>query len=331
MRRREFIAALGGVAVAWPRGTQAQQAERIRRVGVLMMVAPSDLEGQARLNAFEQAIQERGWVNGRNVRIDHRWTTGDADQRRMRAKELIELQPDVILAHATPAVAALLRETRSIPIVFVSVVDPVGQGFIESLSRPKKNLTGFINLESSLGNKWLELLKEVAPNVVRAMMIFNPHTAAGAGQYFFRPFEAAAASFGVEPIAARVQNADDMERAAVSLNSKPGGGLIVIPDVFTTSNREQLVSLATRHGIPAVYPFRFFAASGGLLSYGTDIVDQFRLAALYIDRILRGAQAVDLPIQAPSKYELVINLRTAKALGIQVPPTLLARADEVLE
>jgi len=296
MRRRDFIA-FGGAAIAWPR---AAQASEMRRIAVLTTFGDSDALAQGWDAAFRKGLDESGWHDGRNVKIDYRWAAGDADRLRAFAKELVALQPDVIFAVTTPTVAALLRETRALPIVFAQVSDPVGLGFVASLARPGGNVTGFtnINIESSIGGKWLELLKEIAPAVRRVAMIYNPPTASFAG-YYLRPFEAAGPASGVQASAAAV--------------------------------RDQIVSLAARYRLPAVYPFRWFAEIGGLLSYGIDSDDMFRRAASYVDRILKGAKPADLPVQAPTKYELVVNLKTAKALGLSNPESLLSRADDVIE
>ena len=331
IRRRDFITLLGGAAAAWPLAARGQQAERIRRIGVLVGFAASDVEAQARVTAFRQKLQELGWTEGSNVRIHERWAAGDAERMRSYAAELVGLEPDVIVGVAVSAVIALRRATRSIAIVFTQVSDPIGSGLIESVALPGGNVTGFTNFESTMGSKWLELLKEIAPSVKRAAFIFNPKTAAGQGSFYLRPFEAAALALEVESVAAPVDDAAEIEKAIAVLGREPGGGLVVMPDAFTLVHRESLVDLATRHRLPAVYPFRFFATRGGLVSYGINPTEQFPRAATYVDRILKGAKPNDLPVQAPTKFELVINLKTAKALGLDVPPMLLARADEVIE
>ena len=330
MRRREFITLLGGAA-AWPLAARAQQPERMRRIGVLMGYAESDREGQAFVAAFREELQKLGWTEGRNIRIDTRWATpDDAESRQRFAKELVALQPDLILSHSTPTTAALLQQTRTIPIVFAIVSDPVGSGFVASFPRPGGNVTGFTNMEPTMAGKWLELLKEIAPRVARVAFLFNPATAPYA-EYYLNPFKAAAASFAVEAIAAPVHDTSELETVVAAQAREPNGGLIVMPDTFTTAHRAEITSLAARYRLPAVYPFRFFAELGGLLSYGNDLVDNFRRAATYADRILKGAKPSELPVQAPVKFELVINLKTAKALGLTVPPASLARADEVIE
>jgi putative ABC transport system substrate-binding protein len=331
MRRRDFIAGIAGSA-AWPLAASAQQpAERIRRIGVLMAIAESDREGQARVAAFREGLRKLGWVEGRNIRIDTRWATPrDAEARQRFAKELVALQPDVILSQATPTTAALLQQTRTIPIVFVGVSDPIGSGFVASFPRPGGNVTGFITMEPTMAGKWLELLKEIAPRVVRAALLFNPATAPYA-EYYLTPFKAAARSFAVEAIAAPVRDTAALETAIAAQARAPNSGLIVMPDTFLNFHRVEITSLVARYRLPAVYPFRFFPELGGLLSYGTDLVDDYRRAGAYADRILKGAKPSELPVQAPVKFELVINMKTAKALGLDVPVQLQQRADEVIE
>jgi putative tryptophan/tyrosine transport system substrate-binding protein len=329
VRRREFITLLGGAA-AWPLEARAQQkGERMRRIGVLMDFPANDPEAQARIAAFLRALQERNWMDGRNVRIDHRSSAGDADRMRRSAAELITLVPDVIVASGSTAVAALQDATRSVPIVFVTVVDPVGAGFVSALARPGSNATGFMLIEYGSSAKWLELLKEVAPRVTRAAVLRDPTLASGSGQ--LGAIQAVAPSFGVELSPVGLRDADDIERAVEEFARRPDGGLIVTASNLAVVHLNLIVTLAARYKLPAVYPFRFFAAARGLISYGPDLVDQYRHAAGYVDRILKGEKPGDLPVQAPTKYELVINLETAKALGLTVPPNLLARADEVIE
>jgi len=331
MRRRDFIT-LGGAAIAWPLAARAQQASGMRRIGVLTTFGDNDALAQGWDGAFRKGLDELGWHDGRNVKIDHRWAAGDADRLRAFAKELVVLQPDVIFAVTTPTVAALLRETRALPIVFAQVSDPVGLGFVASLARPGGNVTGFtnINIESSIGGKWLELVKEIAPAVRRVAMIYNPPASPFAG-YYLRPFDAAGSAYGIQASAAAVHSDADIENAIDALAGEPGGGFVVLPDTFTGMHRDQIVSLAVRYRLPAVYPFRWFAEIGGLLSYGIDSDDMFRRAASYVDRILKGAKPADLPVQAPTKYELVVNLKTAKALGLTISESLLLRADDVIE
>ena len=323
MRRRAFITLLGAAAASsplWPFAARAQQSDRMRRIGVLMSFAASDPESQMRLAAFEKGLRELGWVEGRNLRTEYRFAAGGGDLLRSHAAELVRMAPDLILANSTPVMAALQEQRRTLPIVFVQVTDPVGQGLVPNLARPGGNLTGFTNFEFSIGTKWLETLKEIAPRVTRVALVFNPDTAPFAG-LFRQPVEAAAPSFGVTPSLAAGRDAAGIERAIDAFAREPNGGLMVLPDVSTTNHRELIIALAARHRLPAVYPYRYFAASGGLLSYGSDVADVFRRAATYVDRILKGASPGELPVQAPTKYELVINLKTAKALGLEVPPT----------
>ncbi len=329
MRRREFITLLGGAAAVWPMAARAQQAERMRRVGVLIPFSETDAEAQAQVAAFRIALQQLGWVDGRNLRFDIRWADGDVGRMRTFAKELVGLQPDAILARTTPVTATLFAETRTIPIVFVGASDPVGDGLVASIARPGGNVTGFTNVEASLGGKWLEILKEIVPQVARVGVIFNPKTSPGRGSFYLRAVEEASRSMGVEVTSRPIQDAGEIERAVEAL--APNGGLVVLPDVTTQTHRNLIISLAARHRLPAVYGFSFFATDGGLAAYGVDIVDLYRRAASYVDRILRGTKPSDLPVQAPTRFELVINLRTAKVLSLTVPPMLLARADEVIE
>ncbi len=331
MKRREFITLLGGAVANWPIAARAQQTERMRRIGVLIGYAERDRQGQAYVAAFRDELQKLGWTEDRNIRVDIRWAApGDAESRQRFAKELVALQPDLILSHGTPATAILLKQTRTIPIVFAAVSDPVGSGFVASFPRPGGNVTGFMNMESTMAGKWMELLKEIAPRVVRVALLFNPATAPYA-QSWLNPFKAAGASFGVQAIAAPIHDTSELKTVVAAETREPNGGLIVMPDTFTTAHRAEITALATSHRLPAVYPFRFFAETGGLMSYGANLVYDFRRTATYADRILKGAKPSELPVQAPVKFELVINLKTAKALGITVPPSLLARADEVIE
>jgi putative ABC transport system substrate-binding protein len=330
MRRREFITLLGGAAT-WPLSARAQQPERMRRIGVLMDRDENDPDGKAELSGFTQGLAELGWTDGRNLRMDFRWAADNVDRMRIFAKELVGLQPDVILASTTPGTAALQRETRTIPIVFAAVADPVGDGFVAGLPRPGGNLTGFIFTEAAMAGKWLELLTEIAPGVKRAAMMFNPDTSPGGGSYFLPPFEAAARSLKVAPIAAPVHSDAEIETLMTSLAREPRGGLVVIGDAFMQVHRAPTILLAARNNVPAVYNRSVFARDGGLLSYGPDQVDTFRRAASYVDRILRGANPADLPVQLPVKFEMFLNAKTAKALGLAVPPSILLRADEVIE
>jgi putative tryptophan/tyrosine transport system substrate-binding protein len=328
VQRREFITLLGGAAAAWPLAVRAQQPEGSRRIGVLMGIAEGPL-GQVYVTALLDGLRELGWTDRRNVRIDIRWAAGSADRTQAFAKELSDGRPDVIVGQNTQVVAALLRETRTLPIVFVNVTDPVGSGFVTSFSRPGGNVTGFTGFEASMAGKWLELLKEIAPRVTRAALVFNPE--AGPYSAFLRPVETAAASLGVEVVVTPVHDTSEIERVLDWLAPEPNGGLIMLPDNFTTIHRELIISLSARHRIPAVYPFRYIPAEGGLMSYGVDVADLHRRAASYVDRILKGAQPADLPVQAPTKFVLGINLKTAKALGLDVPWFLQQRADEVIE
>ena len=332
MRRREFIGLVGVATVARPIVARAQQASRMRRIGLLTTFSDSDALAEGWLTAFRKGLDELGWRDGHNVQIDYRRAAGDAERLRVFAKDLVTLQPDVVFAVTTPAVASLLRETHTLPIVFAQVSDPVGSGFAASLARPGGNVTGFtnINIEASIGGKWLELVTQIAPAVRRVIMIYNPPTAPFAN-YYLRPFEAAGTAQGVQARPAAVDSDTEIENTLDSLAREPGGGFVVLPDTFTGIHRDQIVSLAAHYRLPAVYPFRWFAEIGGLLSYGIDSDDMFRRAASYVDRILKGEKPAELPVQAPTKFEMVINLKTAKALGIGIPPMLLATADEVIE
>jgi putative ABC transport system substrate-binding protein len=329
MKRREFIALLGGAAAAWPLSARAQQPDRVRRIGVLNAYSENDREVTRRFAALQQGLAQLGWVEGRNLRFDHRWAAGDAVRMRTYATELVSLNLDLLVASSTPTLAALQQATLKIPIVFVAVSDPVGDGFVASLSRPGGNITGFSNFDPPMAGKWLQLLKQVAPSIVRVTAIFNPDTAPHS--LFLPSIKAAAPTFAVELVAAPVRNAAEIESAMAAAAREPGGGLMVVPDASNTVHRAQIVALATQHRVPAMYYQRVFTASGGLMSYGTDLIDQHRLAAGYVDRILKGEKPAELPVQAPTKYELVINLKTAKAFGLTVPSTLLVAADEVIE
>ena len=329
IRRREFITLVGGAAVAWPLAAGAQQGERMRRIGVLMNVPSDNPEGMARRAAFLQGLQELGWTVGRNVQIDYRWGSPDADRIRKDAAELLVLAPDVILSSATLTVGALQQATRTVPIVFALVADPVGAGFVETLARPGGNITGFSAIEYGTSGKWLELLKEIAPRVTRAAILRDPELGLGIGQ--LAALQAVAAPLRVELTPIGVREAGEIERGITTFARLPNGGMIVTASTPALVHRELITMLAARHRLPAVYAFRYFVTVGGLMSYGVELVDPFRRAAGYVDRILKGEKPADLPVQAPTKYELVINLKTAKALGIEVQPMLLARADEVIE
>jgi putative ABC transport system substrate-binding protein len=329
MNRREFIAGLGGAA-AWPLAAQAQQGDRMRRIGVLMGGDENDLVWKPRLSAFTRALADLGWTDGRNMRMDLRWDGDDINRIRALAQELVSLKPDIILATSTPTTVALQRETRTIPIVSANVADPVAMGIVARLDRPSGNITGFATLEASLGGKWLELLSEIAPGLKRAAIMFNPDTAVSSSS-FMPSLETAAPSLKVVPIIAHVHDEAEIETAITALGREPGGGLVVIPDVFTIPRRAPIISAAARNNVPAIYTLSDFARDGGLLSYGPDRVDNFRRAATYVDRILRGEKPSDLPVQFPTKFEMVLNLKTAKAIGLTAPLTLQAIADEVIE
>ena len=330
MRRRNFIAGLATTA-AWPVAAHAQQPERVRRIGVLMALAADDPEGQANVAAFKQTLQQLGWSEGHNLQIAFRGAAGDPERMQAFAKELVALQPDVILTRSTPVTAALLRQTHTIPIVFTVVSDPVGERFVESLAHPGGNATGLTNVESSLTGKWLELLKEIAPGVKRVAFIFDPELAPGGGSYYTRLIEASAPPSAVTPKVAPVHGAADIERAIGELVGEPNSGLVVLPDATTQLHRKLIIALADRHHVPAIYAFRTAVIEGGLMSYGIDVVDQYRQAADYVDRILKGTKPAELPVQLPAKFVMSINLKTAKGLGLDVPLLLQQRADEVTE
>jgi putative ABC transport system substrate-binding protein len=329
LKRREFITLLGGAAAAWPLAARAQQSEQMRRIGVLIGAIETDPESQARIVAFKEGLQALGWTDGRNVHIDYRFSSADLDLTRKSAAELVGLTPDVILANSPLVLRALRQQTSTIPIVFALVVDPVGEGFINSLAQPGGNITGFTSLEYPMSGKWLEVLKEIAPSVRRVSAINQAENVTGAG--YLHALESAALTMGVQLIAAHVRDAAEIERAIAATASQSNGGLIILPSPLALVNREMIVKLAAQHRLPAVYPFRYFIASGGLMSYGVDTVEVFRRSALYIDRILKGEKPAALPVQQPTKFELVVNLKTAKALGLDVPWFLQQRADEVIE
>jgi putative tryptophan/tyrosine transport system substrate-binding protein len=331
MQRREFITLLGSAAAAWPFAVRAQQSDRMRRIGVLMSLAADDREGQARLNAFVQGLQELGWTDGRNLRIDTRWAAGEGAQAHGRkyAAELVALAPDVILASGGSIVGPLLQATHTVPIVFTQTPDPVGAGFVDSLARPGGNATGFSNFEYSMGGKWLELLKQIAPGVTRVAVIRDTGTPQGIGQ--FSAVQSLAPSLGLEVSPINARNAGEMERDIAAIARVPNSGLIVTGSTVAIDQRKLIVTLASRYKLPAVYPLPFFATTGGLIAYGPDAIDPHRRAAAYVDRILKGEKPSDLPVQAPTKYELVINLKTARTLGLTIPSGLLATANEVIE
>jgi putative tryptophan/tyrosine transport system substrate-binding protein len=328
MRRREFITLLGGAAVTWPLAARAQQPGRMRHIGVLVSVGESDPEGQAQLTAFMQKLKEFGWAEGRNLRLNIRWGAGDGERYHRYAAELVALAPDVIVASSSPVVAALQQATRAVPIVFIGVIDPVGAGFVASLARPAGNATGFALFEYAIGAKWLQLLKEVAPHVTRAAVLRDPTTAAGIGQ--FAAIQAVG-QIGMELSVIGLHDGAAIEEAVAAFARGSNAGLVVTASPFGRNHPDVIATLAARYKLPAVYPFRYFVAAGGLISYGPEIISRWVDGADYVDRILKGAKPADLPVQAPTKYELVVNLKTAKALGLEVPATLLARVDEVIE
>jgi putative tryptophan/tyrosine transport system substrate-binding protein len=332
MRRREFITLLGGAAVAWPSAAaRAQQPERVRRIGVLMPYNANDPLGRELASALRQGLVDQGWVEGRNLEINYRWIGEDVSRRNVHAAELVAASPNVLFACYLAQLAPLALETRTIPIVFVGVSDPVGSGYVESFARPGGNITGFTLYEASMAGKWLEVLKTIAPAVTRVAFMINPETAVLRGTFYLRAFETAAAALALEPVTSNVHNAGNVEAVIAALGQHPGGGLIVAPETFSELHRELIVALAARHRVPTIYGTRQFAMSGGLVSYGPNRNDTFRRSASYVDRILRGERPADLPVQAPTKYETVVNLKTAKALGLPVPPALLVAADEVIE
>ena len=328
MRRREFFALLGGAAAAWPLAAQAQEPVRVRRIAVLNNIAEGDPDMQVWIGVFRQRLDSLGWNEGRNLKIDIRWGAGDLTRLRRYAVELVNMAPDVAFAESTPSIKALQQATHTIPIVFVGGSNPVGSGFVASLARPEGNITGFISFEPAIGGKWLGTLKEIAPRVARAALIYNPQT--HTGQYF-QSIEAAAQSLGVELVRVAFHEASDIERGIDDFAREPDGGLLVLSDPSTALHRDLIVTLAARHRLPAVYPFRHFVTTGGLISYGVARTDQYRRAAEYVGRILKGEKPADLPVQAPTKFELVINLKAAKALGLEVPLQLQQLADEVIE
>jgi putative tryptophan/tyrosine transport system substrate-binding protein len=328
MKRRDFITLVGGVAAAWPLKAQAQQPERMARIGVMLAFSASDPEAKPFVAALKKGLQDLGWIEGRNIEFDFRWPAADPDRIRAYATELVDTKPSAILVNSTAATAALQQKTLTVPVVFVNIADPIRSGFVASLAAPGGNITGFTNFETTMGAKWLELLRDVAPERMRAGLLFNPNT--HSGQYF-HIIETTAPSLGMESSQLPVQDAAGIERAIASLGRDVNAGLIVLPDIFHFAHCDLIVALAAQHRLPAIYPFRLFVTAGGLISYGIDLTDLYLRAASYLDRILKGSKPADLPIQQPTKFELVINLKTAKALGLTVPPTLLARADEVIE
>jgi putative ABC transport system substrate-binding protein len=328
MKRREFITLLGGAAAAWPLVARAQQAERMRRVGVMISLAENDPEAQARADALRQGLEVLGWKDGNNIRIEYRWAVSDSARARIAAKELLSLAPDLLVPASTPMLAAVRQETSSVPIVFVNISDPVGSGFVDSLVRPGGNVTGFTNFEYSIGTKWLEMLKQVSPRLSRVAIIANPKNPTTV--VYLNSIEPSGPSFGLQVSTASISDGE-IERTIATFAHEPNGGLIVLPEPNTSAQRELIVALADRYRLPAIYPYRFFAEAGGLMAYGTDTGDLYRRSASYVDRILKGTNPAHLPVQQPTKFEFVINLKTAKTLGLEVPQTLLAIADEVIE
>jgi putative tryptophan/tyrosine transport system substrate-binding protein len=328
MKRREFITMLGG-AGAWPVVARAQQGEQLRRVGVLLALAEDDPEAKSRLAAFRLGLAKRGWSESSNIQLVYRFAAASARQPQPFARELVALQPDVVLAHTPPVASALQRESRSVPIVFVNISDPIGLGLIASLARPGGNLTGVVHYETGIVGKWLAMLKEIAPHITRAALVANPKS--GSFDYFLKAGEVVAPSLAIEIVPIPVETAADIERSIASFARVPNGGLVFPPDVTTITHRDLVIALAANHRLPAIYPFHLFVLAGGLMCYGTDQIDMFRLAAFYVDRILRGDKPAELPVQAPTKFETTLNLKTAKALGLSVPPGLLVAADEVIE
>jgi putative ABC transport system substrate-binding protein len=331
VRRREFITLVGGAATAWPLVARAQQPERVRRIGILMAYPESDAAYQGYVTAFREELQKLGWEEGRNIRFDYRWATSDLELIKRSAKELVALQPDLILTSSTPSTASLLQQTQTIPIIFANIIDPVASGFVASLSRPGGNATGYVILEPSMASKWPELLKEIAPHVSRIAMLYHPETTAPFIEAFLKPFKAAAASFGVAAILAPINDSSELEPVIAAQARDPNGGLVAMPDSFLVGHRAEVTSLAARHRLPALYHYRSFTEVGGLMSYGNTPLVNYRRSATYVNRILKGEKPSELPVQLPVQYKLVINLKAAKALGLTVPQTLLVVADELIE
>src|SRR6516164_4601895 len=331
MRRREFIALLGSAAVVQPRNVLAQQPNRARRIGVLMELAANDIQARSNIAALQRGLQTLGWQEGSNLGVDYRWAADDPVLLWKFARELVQLRPDVLVAASSPVVGTLLGETRNIPIVFVSISDPIGENFVANFAYPGGNVTGFTNFESSMTGKWVELLTQIAPGVTRVAFLFNPQAAAGGGSYFLHTVDAAVSTLKVQAVMALVHDGDEIEASFVALAREPGAGAVVLPDIFMAAHYQKVVALAAHHHVPTVYPYRFMVERGGLISYGVDIESLFERAATYVDRILKGADPADLPVQAPTKFELVINQKTAKTLGLTVPYTLLVNAETVIE
>jgi putative ABC transport system substrate-binding protein len=330
MQRREIIRLVAGAALGWPLAARAQQSDRMRRVGVLMAYAENNSEGQTFVEAFRQGLQNLGWREGSNIAFDYRWASGDVEKMQTLAGELVTAQADAILSHSTTTTAALLKHTSEIPVIFANVTDPVGSGFVASLARPGRNSTGFINMEASMSGKWLGLLRDISPGIRRVAFLFSPETAPYFA-YYIEPFKAAAASLAMVATPAPVRDLSDLGSTIAANAREPNGGMIVMTDNFTTTNRAEIIRLAASHRLPTIYPYRFFAQQGGLMSYGSDISDNFGRAASYVDRVLHGAKPSELPVQAPVKFDLVINLKTAAALGLTVPTSMQLLADEVIE
>lgn len=329
MRRREFISLIGSAAASWPLATRAQQPERVRRVGVLMGISDSDPEAKPRVEALQDGLRDLGWTEGRNIHLDYRWTAGDVDRTQQFAKEIVELKPEVLVAHSTPVVKALLQLTSATPMVFVLVADPIGSGFVTSLAHPGGNLTGFMNVDAPMAGKWLALIKEIAPKVSRIALVYNPRTSPY--QSYLKTFDEAARTLAVQAIPTPVLDAAEVERSITALGQQPDSGLFVVPDIFVQVHRKLIIRLAEKYRLPAIYPYRFFPESGGLMSYGIDTVIIFRQAASYVDRILKGTPPTDLPVQAPTNFKLVVNLKAAKAIGLSIPESFLVRVDELIE
>jgi putative ABC transport system substrate-binding protein len=329
MKRREFITLICGASVAWPMVARAQASHPVAKIGVLMGIGDTDPEAIPRMEALQEGLQQLGWSEGRNIHLDYRWTAGDVDKAQLFAKEIVDLKPDVIVVHSSPAVAALRRLTSRIPIVFVLIADPIGSGFVESLSHPGGNITGFMNADAPMAGKWLGLITEIAPDVRRVALIYNPRTSPY--RSFLSAFDASAKQIGLEAVPTPVLDADELERAIAELGTRPNSAFFVVPDVFVQVHRALIVRLAEQYRLPAIYPYRFFPTSGGLLSYGFDTVLAFRQAASYVDKVLKGTSPADLPVQAPSTFKMVVNLKAARAIGLTITESFLVRADEIIE
>jgi putative ABC transport system substrate-binding protein len=331
MRRRQFLGLVGSAVAAWPRTLAAQGPKQAQRIGILMELAETDSQARSNITALQRGLRRLGWIEGRNLSFEYRWTSNDPVLLWRFAKELVEMHPDVIVTHSTAGVSTLLGRTRSTPIVFVSISDPVGEGFVTSFARPGGNVTGFTNFESSMTGKWVELLKMIAPGVERVAFLFNPQATAGAGAYFMHPIDAAVTTQKVKSMMALVHDEEGIEAAFAAVSRAPGAGVVVLPDILTASHHQMIIAKAAHYRVPTVYNYRFMVERGGLISYGVDLDNLFERAAAYVDRILKGAQPNDLPVQAPTKFELIVNLKTAKALGLVVPDRLIVAADEVIE